>query len=289
MLRLALLLALSASASAQTADSLVAAAQAAYQSGQPAECARLYGEAFDRAPATSRAAYDAACCAALADRPDAAFRHLHTAIAAGYRNFDWLQRDGDLASLRDRPEWAGVTAAAEAAHEVWLATLNRELYEVYRQDQADRMTRPIDWDAVSVRDSLRQRAVGQMLLDGAVVTADDHVHAAMVYQHGGPPEAFLLANRLARAAVALDSTHALARQLVAMTHDRYLWNTGRPQVYGTQSKMTPDGLWTDEPFDPDAVTDAERAAAGVLTLEAQREWRAQRNARILEQREADGE
>ena len=277
----ALALALLAPAAlAQTAADLVAEAQTAYQADAPTECARLYGLAFEQAAGTSRAYYDAACCAALADRPALAFEYLHEAIGAGYRNVEWLGRDSDLDALRGDAGWTGVIVAAEAAHEAFLGSINRDLYEVYQADQADRRTRPIDWDAVSPRDSLRRAAVGAMLLAGEVRAADDLYHAAMVYQHGESPESFLLANLLTREAVRLDPSHAYARQMVAMTHDRYLWNTGRPQVYGTQSRIGEDGLWTSEPFDPTVVTDAERVAAGSLSAEAKREWLEKRNAAI---------
>ena len=123
-----------------------------------------------------------------------------------------------------------------------------------------------------------------ILLAGAAVTADDLYHAAMVFQHGETPESFLLANQLVREAVRLDSTQELARQMVAMTYDRYLWNVGRPQVYGTQFQMNTDGLWTFEPFDPSVVTDAERVAAGSLPLAAKYEWLEGRNAQLIEQR-----
>ena len=274
-------------ASAQTSDELVGQAQTAYQAKEPAECARLYGLAFDQRPGTSRSFYDAACCAALADQPDLAIGYLHSAINAGYRNIDWLGQDSDLNTLRDRPEWAGVMASAEAAQQTFLASLNPALYAIYQQDQADRMTRPIDWNAVSVRDSLRRVEVGTILLAGGAVTADDLYHAAMVFQHGETPESFLLANQLVREAVRLDSTQDLARQMIAMTYDRYLWNVGRPQVYGTQFQMNAEGLWTFEPFDPTIVTDAQRIAAGSLPLAAKYEWLEGRNAQVLEQRERE--
>lgn len=282
------LVGLTHAALAQTAGNLVSDARAAYNADAPAECVRLYGQVFERSAGTSRTYYAAACCAALADHPSLAFEYLHSAIEAGYRNVEWLERDSDLDALRGDAEWVGVIAAAEGAHEAFLTSINRDLYDLYEADQADRRTRPIDWDVVSRRDSVRRVAVGEMLLAGDVKTADDFYHAAMVYQHGESAESFLLANLLTREAVRLDSSHAPARQMIGMTHDRYLWNVGRPQVYGTQSRMAEDGLWTFEPFDPDAVTDEERAAVGSLPLQAKYDWLEQRNAAIRAERESRG-
>ena len=291
LIRLSLLalLCLAPSALSQTATELVAEAQTAYQASDPVTCALLYGQAFEREAGTSRSYYDAACCAALAGQNAAAFDYLHRAVAAGYRDADWLERDSDLASLRGRPEWPGVMAAAQSAHETFLASLNLDLYAIYQADQADRQTRPIDWSQVSRRDSLRRVAVGTMLLSGQVVTADDYYHAAMVYQHGDSPESFLLANLLTTQAVLLDPSHEPARQMMGMTHDRYLWNTGRPQVYGTQFKTDEEGYWTFEPFDPDAVTDEERAAVGSLPLAAKYEWLDKRNAALRAERAAESQ
>lgn len=126
-------------------------------------------------------------------------------------------------------------------------------------------------DTVSRRGSLRRVEVGTPLLAGRAVTADDLDHAAMVFQHGEAPESFLLANPLVREAVRLDSTHDL-------------WNVGRPQVYGTPFQMTADGLWAFEPFDPSAVTDAERVAVGSLPLAAKYEWLEGRDAQVREER-----
>ena len=280
---------LAPAALAQSAADYVADAQTAYHADEPAECVRLYGLAFEQDEGTSKTYYDAACCAALAGRPAVAFAYLHDAIEAGYRNIEWLGRDSDLDALREDEAWPGVIAAAESAHEAFMASINRDLYELYEADQADRRTPPIDWTLVSRRDSLRRMAVGEMLLAGEIRTADDFYHAAMVYQHGESPESFLLANWLTREAVRLDSTHEPARQMVGMTHDRYLWHIDRPQVYGTQVRMAEDGLWTFEPFDPDAVTDEERANVGSLPLQAKYEWLEQRNAAIRAERESNRE
>ena len=174
---------------------------------------------------------------------------------------------------------------AQIQSEEKLSGSNSELAAIYEADQADRQSRPIDWKVVSQRDSLRRAAVGELLLDQQVKTADDFYHAALVFQHGRSPESFLLANMLSREAARLDSSSAQARRMIGMTHDRYLWSIGLPQVYGTQSRTTEDGLWTFEPFDPDAVTDEERAAVGSLPLQEKYDWQERRNEAIRAKRD----
>lgn len=50
--------------------------------------------------------YNLACSLALTNQKDEAFRALERAIALGYRDVRWLQRDDDLKSLRDDPRFA---------------------------------------------------------------------------------------------------------------------------------------------------------------------------------------
>jgi hypothetical protein len=92
----------------------------------------------------------------------------------------------------------------------------------------------------------------------ALRTADDYLHAALIMQHGSTPEAYALARKLAEKAVQLRPWLAEARWLYAAATDRYLQSTGKPQIFGTQYKQV-NGQWTLEPFDPAAISDAERA------------------------------
>jgi hypothetical protein len=51
------------------------------------------------------AAYDHACCLALAGRKDEAFEKLRHAIGAGFRDLAHMESDPDLASLHGDPRW----------------------------------------------------------------------------------------------------------------------------------------------------------------------------------------
>ncbi len=70
-----------------------------------------------------------------------------------------------------------------------------------------------------------------------------------------------------------------ARWLACAAKDRWLWTTGKPQIYGTQfKKKDADGPWTIEPIDRAAVTDEERIANGVPTLAETQQRLDERNA-----------
>ena len=59
------------------------------------------------------APYNLACLDAREGKPDAAFRQLDRAIAAGFDDEATLARDSDLASLRGRPEFARIVEGAK--------------------------------------------------------------------------------------------------------------------------------------------------------------------------------
>jgi tetratricopeptide (TPR) repeat protein len=56
-------------------------------------------------PNDSLVLYNLACSLALTHQKDEAFRALERAIALGYRDVRWLQRDDDLKPLRDDPRF----------------------------------------------------------------------------------------------------------------------------------------------------------------------------------------
>lgn len=49
--------------------------------------------------------YNAACCYALAGKPDSAIIFAKQAVASGYRNIDHMKSDADFASLLQRDDW----------------------------------------------------------------------------------------------------------------------------------------------------------------------------------------
>lgn len=145
------------------------------------------------------------------------------------------------------------------------ASLNLEVYVAFLNDQADRAGEISDVQKVLRADAQRRHIVHLAIEHHTLTSADDYYHAAMVMQHGTKPDDFALACDLAAKAMRLDPTHRQAAWLYAAATDRYLWRTGRPQIYGTQYKKE-TGRWTLEPFDPHGATDDERMRHGVPPL-----------------------
>lgn len=145
---------------------------------------------------------------------------------------------------------------------------NPRLTEIFNADQAARRVTPIDWTRVAAQDKAHQDEVTKLLQADALHTANDHYHAAMVMQHGSNTESYQLAFSLARLAVAMDPAHKRARWLAAASWDRILMSKGVPQWYGTQYlSATPGGPMELYKVDEAAVTDADRAAMNVPSLQ----------------------
>jgi tetratricopeptide (TPR) repeat protein len=215
--------------------------------------------------------YNGACCFALAGDTDEALTWLERAVPLGMRNVKDLERDGDLTTLHEDPRWAALMVKVQANLDAFLATLNRELYELYQADQGDRHAEgDIDWAAVGERDRQRQERVLAIVAAGEARAADDWYHAAMVMQHGDTLDHYQNAHEWAMKAVELDSDHPKARWLAAAAKDRWLMHQGKPQWYGTQFVKEGD-TWVLYEVDPDEVTDEERARWNVPPLAQARE------------------
>ncbi len=86
-----------------------------YQQFDDFENAALwFGRLCDHLPGhreTRWAHYNLACIRALGGRPDEALSHLAAAHAVGFTDAAWMEKDGDLISLRGRPEFRALAAA----------------------------------------------------------------------------------------------------------------------------------------------------------------------------------
>jgi len=153
-------------------------------------------------------------------------------------------------------------------------TVSAHLEAIRDADQADRRNR-IDGRTMREND-LRRRAVVDAYMDqDCLQTGRDHHNAALIHQHGGALEDYQDAWRLAVRAVELgDET---AAWLIPRAIDRYFMMAGYKQLYATNYRgelrdpeAGPEGgfvmcLWPVA----DAVTEAQRQALGVNTLEQQ--------------------
>jgi hypothetical protein len=219
----------------------------------------------------SRALLRAAACAARAGAKATgfAFHYLDQAVARGCRDADRLATDPDYASLRQDPRWQPVfdKVQAKAAAARQGRPLNAELERLYTDDQKDRAgnLEGTAWQAVEKRDAERRKRVLEIVEKGGAKEAGDYIHAAMVFQHGSTPDDLDHANRWATKAVELDSEYPGARWLAAASRDRWLMDSGKPQLYGTQFRRDKDGPWYLWRVDP-SITDEERAKWDVPPL-----------------------
>jgi tetratricopeptide (TPR) repeat protein len=165
-------------------------------------------------------------------------------------------------------------------------TDNVELIEIYKNDQADRQSDNIDWSVVSVRDSLREVRVYQLLDSNKVRTARDYNHAAMIFQHGRDSIAYGMAVKLMLKSLELDST--ANKWLLAAAIDRDLLSRNKPQIYGTQYFKMNEEPWQLREIDSTQITDAERIEYGVETLAQQREKVKAMNRKQLSELLAEG-
>lgn len=101
---------------------------------------------------------------------------------------------------------------------------SEELRRLYEADQHDRKEGLID--GLMERDALRRARVEELVAAGALRTADDHFHAALVFQHGGSVPNYWRAHELAR--VAAELGHPRGRWLAAAALDRWLVRQGKP-------------------------------------------------------------
>ena len=142
-----------------------------------------------------------------------------------------------------------------------------EMAGIFKADQADRETRPINWAVVKPADEKRRARTEQLLDAGELHTGDDFYDAAFVFQHGETANDFLKAHLLAT--VAAVKGRPDAPWIAAATLDRYLQKIGKPQVLGTQFTRTDDGRFTQEPYDRSIASDIMRKIMQVPTLAEQ--------------------
>lgn len=147
---------------------------------------------------------------------------------------------------------------------------NSEMRRVYEADQKDRQSSigRIDWKVVGKRDAARRALVRKLLANGELHTGRDFERAAIVFQHGGTPDDYLLAHTLAMVAMARGQGGAI--WIAAASLDRYLNAVHQPQIYGTQFNIEPNGHVTQKPYNRTLISDALRRDLNVPSLAAQK-------------------
>ncbi|HWQ15107.1 MAG TPA: hypothetical protein VNL77_20080 [Roseiflexaceae bacterium] len=126
------------------------------------------------------------------------------------------------------------------------------------------------------RGKIRRERVVALYAQGAVESAQDNYHAALVMLYGDDSAHYDMARTFARRAAALGEQRAWS--VVAAAWDRSLLARGAPQRFGTQF-IRENGRWSLGEVDP-RVSDAERAMYGVPPL-----WVQQQSVEQLQRRE----
>ena len=149
---------------------------------------------------------------------------------------------------------------------------NTLLKRLFEADQGDRKSGTIDQETVK-RDADRQEQVLAELRSGRIRTADDHYHAAMVFQHGESADDIRLAFSLAWISAQMDPKKKdRSLWLSAAAWDRIMMREDMPQWYGTQY-VADDNASAFRLYrvDETAVTDEERLRFKVpILVEAKR-------------------
>ncbi|EKD26133.1 MAG: beta-lactamase [uncultured bacterium] len=163
---------------------------------------------------------------------------------------------------------------------------NKELIEMFKNDQADRTTPNIDWKIVQKNDSIREARVYQLLDSNKVRTSADYNNAALIFHHGEDSVAYGMAVKLMKKSIELDSTRN--KWYLAVMTDRYLLSINKPQIYGTHYKRLDNKIVVREEMDSTIITDAERIECKVETLAEQREKIKNLNRKKLTELVAEG-
>ena len=111
---------------------------------------------------------------------------------------------------------------------------NTLLKRLFDADQGDRKNGTIDQKTVK-RDADRRKQVLAELRSGRIRTAEDHYHAAMVFQHGESADDIRLAFSMAWISAQMDPKKKdRSLWLSAAAWDRIMMRENMPQWYGTQ-------------------------------------------------------
>jgi len=247
-------------------------AVAGFLAGNYKECQIAFGRAAAEAPRAglaARAAYGAACCAALRNDIDGGFEALALALAHGFADLERALVDPRLETLRADGRWFRFVKLTEERQQAHQKTLDAELLRLYLEQREERGALA-DAGSSAARSTFIEHGVARrqqawvLVQEGRAKKADDAFHAASLLVESDRPAEVERAAALARQALASDPDLLDARPLVATAVDRARMLTGQPQKFGTQL-VEVAGRFKVYDVDP-AVTDAERAEWGLPPL-----------------------
>lgn len=256
-------------------------ATAAYNAKQYTQCARMFEQlgAQQQGERKATSLYNAACCDALAGKPDAAFAELDRVIAAGMHGVGHVQADTDLASLHGDSRWPPLVARwqesdAKADAAIGDPALREELLAMVQEDQDVRMAwiaKGLKTDDKDMADKLRavdtkhvarmKEIVAKVGWPGKSLVGLEASHGAwLLVQHADDDIEF---QKLCLAKLEpLVKTGEVTPDTYAYLYDRIAVHEKRPQRYGTQfdQKLEP------QPIEDEAHVDARRKEVGLPSM-----------------------
>ncbi len=254
-----------------------------FLAGDYKACQVAFGRAAAEAPRAglaARAAYGAACCAAVRNDVDGGFEALSLALANGFIDLERALTDPRLDTLRADARWFRFVTLTEEHQQAHQKTLDPDLLRLFLEQQEERGVADRDLPATLPdgkpapvvagapaaieRGLKRRKEAWDLLAAGRAKQPDDAYHAAVVLVASDRPAEVARAAELARRALAGDPDLLAARPLVATAEDRSAMLAGRPQRFGTQF-VEVDGKWQLYTVDP-TVSDAARAEWGLPPL-----------------------
>ncbi len=148
------------------------------------------------------------------------------------------------------------------------AARSKELHELFLADQKDRKdVAPADFQQ---RDRIRRMRVGEIFGEGCIKSAQDYLHAAIVFQHGDAPDHFYQTFLFSLRGSQLGDSKQLRNAALGL--DRFLVKTQRKQLFGSQAfKENSGSCWCLEPLEK-SFPDGERKKYMGATLKDQRTW-----------------
>lgn len=267
----------------QDYKSLIAQAEADYKEKQYQKSVVVYESAFKIEAKDTKDLYNAGCSAAQAGKTDLAFEWLQKAAASNFADPEHLQKDSDLVSLHDMPQWAALVAAVQKNRDVLDVNIDKplraELNIIFDNDQKyrnqedeikktyGRDSKQLEdlWAIIKQKDAENQVRVSAILdqrgwLGPDIVGREGSTALFLVIQHSNLK---MFQKYLPMMRAAVKDGKARAGQL-ALLEDRTALSEGRHQTYGSQFTFNPKtGKYVVAPLeDPDNL-DARRAAVGL--------------------------
>jgi hypothetical protein len=259
-------------------------AQSAYDAKDWKTCASLYGQAADRPKPAGGAAYNAACCLAMAGEIDAAFERLSRTDPEVLPGVAHLKEDTDLAALRADSRWQALLdklqAALRARERYYDMPLRRELAARVEKDQDLRNRWIQNTDDAVLGEQLTQVDRDNTTWLKGVVKAQGWPPISKVGREGAQAAWLLVQHADLDPAFQEEALSLMQAQVVkgeasgrllAYLTDRVRLAQNKPQVYGTQFHRTVDGKLEPLQMEDPAHVDERRAAVGLESMQEYRE------------------